>query len=116
MGEFLMAIVYPEEIMSAKIRALEEENKQLKAEIESCKEIVRNENAMTEKYKTGYDAAMRIIRSTYPDKFPDNYFISGESGEKDENGLPKQIHICPAYGVDWFMLYERRDITWGPEY
>ena len=72
------------------------------------------EHAQT--YKDGYDAAMRILKSTYPDKFPDAYFISGEGGKKDENGLPKQIHVCPAYGVDWFQIYERTDKTHGPEY
>lgn len=79
-------------------------------------EIVRNENTITQKYKDGYDAAMRILKSTYPDKFPDAYFISGEGGKKDENGLPKQIYVCPAYGVDWFQIYERTDKTHGPEY
>jgi hypothetical protein len=44
------------------------------------------------------------------------YFICGEGGEKDQNNLPKQIHVCPAYGVDWFQIYERADKTFGPEY
>ncbi len=44
------------------------------------------------------------------------YFICGEGGEKDKNNLPKQIHVCPAYGVDWFQVYERTDKTWGPEW
>lgn len=44
------------------------------------------------------------------------YFICGEGGEKDKNNLPKQIHVCPAYGVDWFQVYERTDETWGPEW
>lgn len=44
------------------------------------------------------------------------YFICGEGGEKDSNNLPKYIHICPAYGVDWFQVYERTDKTWGPEW
>ena len=44
------------------------------------------------------------------------YFICGEGGEKDKNNLPKQIHVCPAYGVDWFQVYERSDQTFGPEW
>lgn len=44
------------------------------------------------------------------------YFICGEGGEKDKNNLPKQIHVCPTYGVDWFQVYERTDKTWGPEW
>lgn len=67
-------------------------------------------------YKAAYEAAMRIIKSIFPDKFPDNYFISGEGGEKDENSLPERIHVCPAYGVDWFQIYERTDKIYGPEW
>ena len=50
------------------------------------------------------------------EKLGDIYFICGESGEKDQNNLPKQIHVCPAYGVDWFQVYERTNSTWGPEW
>lgn len=48
--------------------------------------------------------------------FGNIFFICGEGGEKDDNGLPKQLHICPAYGVDWFQIYERTDKTFGPEW
>jgi hypothetical protein len=41
------------------------------------------------------------------EKMGDIFFICGEGGEKDNNGLPERIHICPAYGVDWFQVYER---------
>lgn len=50
------------------------------------------------------------------EKLGDIYFICGEGGEKDKNNLPKQIHICPAYGCDWFQIYERTDKTHGPQY
>ena len=50
------------------------------------------------------------------EKLGDIYFICGEGGEKDKNGLPERIHICPAYGVDWFQIYERTDKTFGPEW
>jgi hypothetical protein len=46
----------------------------------------------------------------------DRYFICGEGGEKDRNNLPDRIHVCPAYGCDWFQVYERTDKTHGPEY
>jgi len=49
-------------------------------------------------------------------KLGDTFFICGDSGEKDKNNLPERIHICPAYGVDWFQTYERTNNTWGPEY
>ena len=44
------------------------------------------------------------------------YFICGEGGEKDKNNLPNQIHICPAYGCDWFQVYETTDKTFAPEW
>lgn len=44
------------------------------------------------------------------------YFISGESGDKDDNFLPKHIWICPAYGCDWSQHYVRTDKTSEPEY
>jgi hypothetical protein len=44
------------------------------------------------------------------------YFIAGALGEVDQNCLPKQLLICPAYGCDWMQFYERTDRTTGPEY
>ncbi len=35
------------------------------------------------------------------------YFICGEGGEKDQNGIPEQIHVCPAYGSDVVYLFTR---------
>lgn len=50
------------------------------------------------------------------EKMGDIYFICGEGGEKDKNGLPERIHVCPAYGVDWFQIYEKSQSSVGPEY
>lgn len=50
------------------------------------------------------------------EKMGNIFFICGEGGEKDKNNLPERIHICPAYGVDWFQIYERTDKTFGPEW
>lgn len=55
----------------------------------------------------------KIIHRIYADKFPNTWFPCGEHGEKDQNGLPKYIEICPAYGVDWSHVYERTDRTIG---
>ena len=67
-------------------------------------------------YKNAYEAAMRIVKSTYADRYPNNYFISGEGGSKDENNLPERIYVTPAYGLDWFQIYERTNKTHGPEW
>ncbi len=88
--------------MNLEIEAYEGELKKLREDVET--------------YKSGYEAAMRIIKSTYAEKFGDIYFICGEGGEKDENNLPERIHICPAYGADWFQIYERTDKSHGPEW
>ena len=71
---------------------------------------------LLDQYKNGYEAAMRIVKSTYPDKFPDTYFICGELGSKDDNGMPEKLTVCPAYGCDFFYIYERTGVTSGPEY
>lgn len=42
------------------------------------------------------------------------YFICGESGPKDKNGLPDKIWVCPIDGLDWFQIYEKTDKTEGP--
>ena len=57
-----------------------------------------------------------ITHTVMAEKLGGIYFISGEGGEKDKNNLPERIHVCPAYGVDWFQVYERTDKTFGPEY
>lgn len=57
-----------------------------------------------------------IKHTVLAEKLGDIYFICGEGGSKNDNGLPKFIYICPAYGVDWFQVYERTDRTHGPEW
>ena len=71
-----------------------------------------------------YEGELAKLRKLYEmvkhidlaEKLGDIYFICGEGGEKDENNLPERIHICPAYGCDWFQIYEKTDKTFGPEW
>lgn len=71
-----------------------------------------------------YEGELAMLRKCYSlvkhtslaEKLGDIYFICGEGGQKDNNNLPDRIHICPAYGVDWFQIYERTNKTVGPEY
>jgi hypothetical protein len=71
-----------------------------------------------------YEGELTKLRKLYEmvkhidlaEKLGDIYFICGESGEKDKNNLPERIHICPAYGVDWFQVYEKTQSAVGPEY
>jgi hypothetical protein len=55
-----------------------------------------------------------VMKTSYPEQ-TGHYFISGELGDKDQNGLPEYVQIVPAYGVDWHMLY-KRDRSFGPEW
>ena len=69
--------------------------------------------AEIERLKEKCDRQAMVIRRIYPENFPDTWFVGGELGEKDQNGLPKFIEVCPAYGVDWTQVYERTDRTIG---
>jgi hypothetical protein len=88
--------------MNLEVEAYEGELKKLREDVET--------------FRKGYEAAMKIVKTTYAEKFPNSYFIHGDTGEIDENGLPEKIWIVPAYGVDWFQVYEKTDQTHGPEW
>lgn len=45
-----------------------------------------------------------------------HYFICGDGGEEDDNNLPERLYICPAYGCDWFQIYEKTNQTAGTEW
>ena len=44
------------------------------------------------------------------------YFICGELGPKDSSGLPDKILVCPAYGVDFFHVYQDTGEVHGTEW
>lgn len=56
-----------------------------------------------------------IIRRVYAEMLPDTWFVAGESGNKDNNGLPDRIEVCPAYGVGWTQIYEKTERTISSE-
>ena len=66
-----------------------------------------------------YDGELRELRKLkslikhdiLADKLGNIYFICGELGQKDSNGLPNSILVCPAYGCDWFQVYEKTERT-----
>lgn len=66
-----------------------------------------------------YEGELTKLRKLYEtvkheflaEKMGDIFFICGQSGNEDKNGLPERIHICPAYGVDWFEVYEKTGVT-----
>lgn len=56
---------------------------------------------ITEKEFKQFELLKKIFIHTNPEKFEGVYFICGESGSKDGNGLPENIMVCPAYGADF---------------
>ena len=47
-----------------------------------------------------------ILRKAFPEK-SGHFFICGESGEQDSMGLPDNLFVCPAYGLDGFAVYKK---------
>ena len=80
----------------------EDEIERLNREVDRLKQIC-NDQAM-------------ILRRLSPDRFPDTYFIHSGLGEKDQNGMPEKLLVCPAYGVDFSYVYEYNGKTTGPEW
>ena len=74
--------------------------------------------------KEAYEGELAMLRKCFKlvkhtglaEKMENIYFICGEGGQRDKNNLPERIHICPAYGVDWFQVYEKTQSAIGPEY
>ena len=50
------------------------------------------------------------LKTSAPDK-TGHYFIAGKLGAVDDNLLPDELLICPAYGVSWVQVYKRTDRT-----
>lgn len=79
---------------------------------ENCHKIIKELERLHEKC----DRQAMILRRLTPENFPDTYFIHGDGGTKDINGMPERIYVVPAYGCDWSQVYERTEKTTGPEW
>ena len=73
-----------------------------------CTDLLDAINEIEEQTKL-LEKQQKIIRRVYTELLPDTWFVSGEIGEKDQNGLPELIEVCPAYGVGWSQVYEKTD-------
>lgn len=49
----------------------------------------------------------KVLKNLLPE-LNGEFFICGHSTER-ENNLPKHIHVCPEYGADIAVIYERLD-------
>jgi hypothetical protein len=52
-----------------------------------------------------------IKHNVLAEKMSGVYFISGQLGHIDVNGLPDRIMVCPAYGASWSQIYEKTERT-----
>lgn len=62
------------------------------------------------------DKQATILQRLTPENFPGIYFIHGDGGTKDINGMPERLYVVPAYGCDWSQVYERTEKVTGPEW
>ena len=62
---------------------------------------------ITEKEYELFQKLKKIILHANAEKFEGIYFICGESGEKDDMGLPEYIQVCPAVGLDGVAMYKK---------
>lgn len=69
-----------------------------------------------ERLRDKCDKQAMILRRLNPENFPGTYFICGELGEKDKNGMPEKIHVVPSYGVDFSYEYVYNGKVTGPEW
>ena len=67
-------------------------------------EELKKKIAVLEEANKVYKKLHNKLMHEYPEK-SGRYFISGESGDKDRNGLPEAISVCPAYGADFTVTY-----------
>ena len=68
-----------------------------------------HEKPLGETEREQFEVLKKMFFHKIPEQMPDTYFISGEVGEKDYYGLPEYIPICPAYGLDFSVMYKRID-------
>lgn len=57
-----------------------------------------------------------IKHTVLAEKMGGIYFICGELGAKDNNGMPDKIMVCPSYGVDFFYVYQDTGEVIGTEW
>ena len=57
-----------------------------------------------------------IKHEVLAEKLGDTYFICGEMGAKDNCNMPDKILVCPAYGLDFFYVYQYTGETHGTEW
>lgn len=60
-----------------------------------------------EELERRYELYRKILQHALADK-TGVFFICGESGAKDDLGLPESIHVCPIYGSEIVQMYKKQ--------
>lgn len=68
---------------------------------------IRAAEMITESHNTSIAKLNRVREIIQHIADPNEYFICGSSGNKDEYGLPDVILVCPAQGLDGYAIYEK---------
>lgn len=95
--------------------------------LEYCAKTILKEKMMSDIHNLeteAYEGELRNLRRFHEilshldlaEKLGNRYFICGEGGDKDDNGLPDRLLVCPAYGCDWFQVYEKSSKSAGTEW
>lgn len=114
--------VHDTEVYSALLDASEEIQKlrikKKEMSMQAIADICRLQENLEEiqRLKDKCDKLATMLRRVFPEKFSGTYFICGEAGEKDSNGMPKNIFVAPAFGVDFSYEYVYNGKVSGPEW
>lgn len=73
------------------------------------------EKSELERLQAENDRLKAMIRHAVADR-TGVYFICGEGGTRDEQGLPEIILVCPAFGADGFAIYKKASEYSAPSY
>ena len=63
-------------------------------------------NILTDEEQALFKKLKKIWFHTQPDK-SGSFFICGEAGDSDKNGLPEFILVCPQMGANITAIYKR---------
>ena len=66
-------------------------------------------NILTDEEHALFQKLKKIWFHTQPDK-SGSFFICGESGEKDDHGLPDIILVCPQMGANITAIYRKEKV------
>jgi len=86
---------------------LEQMLKREEERTEATRKALLDAQEEIERLRDKCDKQATVLKAAFPEQ-SGGFFICGESGEKDRNGMPNKLLVCPAYGLDWFVVYKKQ--------